>query len=101
MLSLSAVPVSRKVRRPAFAIVYAVCCDVVSAVPTLMMQVAGSSRGRMSVSQTVVSRLRLAGLYQVESDKLWIIVMYIAFGRRMSSPVHTGDCGHVFGGSAS
>jgi len=66
-----------------------------------MTQVAGSSRGQMSVSQTVVSRLRPAGLYQVESDKFWIIVIYVAFGRRMLSPVHTGDCGHVFGGSAS
>jgi len=64
VLSLSAVPVSRKVQRPAFAIVYALCYDVVSAVPTLMTQVAGSSRGQISVSsQTVVSRLRLAGLY--------------------------------------
>ena len=100
MLSLSVVPVSRKVRRPAFAIVCAVCCAEVSAVPTLMAQVAGS-KGRMSVSQTLVSRLHLAGLYQVESDKLWSIMMYVAFGRRVLSPVHTGDCGHVFGGSAS
>jgi len=101
VLSVSAVPVSRKLQRPAFAIVYAVCCAVVSAAPILMTQLAGS-RGQMSsFSQTLVSRLRLAGLYQVKSDKRWIIVMYVAFGRRMLNPIHTGGCGHMFGGSTS